>query len=318
MINRQKWIAGIALLLLLLGGETSHSAKDSTVALKPAQLTVAFTESAFRGIKREDAEIAFKAFTKKIGINGGYDILVAVKTFKNVDEIKNLPVKERPELIILDSPTFLDMGKTPWIDPVFVTSQQGQVAKSYLLLTHQESKLRTLSDLRGKSLNLCATNNAKLGDYWLNSLLKENKLGSPAEFFTKVDLHNKPMPALLPVFFNKTDAALIDTLKFKLMTELNPQLNKMHIVIASEPLVESVICASDSEWSSKKFKMEVLKQMIDLHRSLSGQQILTLFKVDQIVPYESVYLNSIRTIHDRLKSPDKSRTRQQRQKTAFN
>jgi hypothetical protein len=119
----------------------------------------------------------------------------------------------------------------------------------------------------------------------------------------------KPSAAVLPVFFGKKQACVVDESGFDVMTELNPQVGKgLQTVAVSEPLVDGVLCLNSSGWSSETYKQDVIKALGELHLEPAGQQILTLFKTDQLIPFQEKYLETARNLwarHERLRKEGK-------------
>ncbi|MEZ4599664.1 MAG: PhnD/SsuA/transferrin family substrate-binding protein [Syntrophotaleaceae bacterium] len=294
----------LAGMILLLAACVPALGEDGP-ALRPARLKVGFIESTFLGINHRDAEAAFKTFARTIGRTEGYDVEVEVVLFKSARELDALQAEERPELIILETWNYLDLKNPGWLKPVCVTADREQVAKRFLLLTGNPD-LNSLADLRGKSLNLFMIANAELGHHWLQALLRERKLGTVADFFGRVELHTEPMRAILPVFFQSRDAVVIDSAKLELMAELNPQLNRLKVINSSQPLVNGVLCVKRSGWSSAVFQDAMLKVLPDLHRSPAGQQILHLFRLNRLVPFEDHFLDEVRKLRHRTVSRQNS------------
>lgn len=268
--------------------------------LKSEKLSVVFTERAFLGANPLDVEAAFQVFARTIGRSYGCDIHATVRRFKSIQDLQASPSSEMPDLIILDSWSYLEMSDARGIEPLFVSSDRGQISRSYLLLARQSGSIKKLSDLRGRSLNLLASANAGLGIHWLRALFKEQKLGPPETFFGDIAYNTDPMPTVLPVFFGKKDVALVDSAKFELMAEMNPQLNNLRTLATSEPLVNAVICLKRSGWSSERFKQDLIKAMTELHLEPAGRQILTLFKVQQLVPFKPSHLDTVRHLREAI------------------
>lgn len=291
-------IIGMALPGLLMAIRSPLRADDSSAGLNPETLNVGFTRRAFLGVNPMDAEAAFKTLARTLGAAKGYDIDITVRTFESARHLSRALTAETVNLIILDSWSYLEMTGDG-LEPVFVPSDQGRVTRRYLLLARSGGNLKTLLDLRGRSLNLLAAPNANLGVHWLRVLLSDRKLGMAEAFFGVLEDHTDPMAAVLPVFFGKRDAVLVDATKFELMTELNPQLNSLEAIDASEPLVNAVICLGRSGWSSERFRQDLVQAMAELHLKPAGQQILTLFKAGRMVPFVNSHLDTVRRLRAR-------------------
>ncbi len=269
-------------------------ADEQNGVLKPMSLEVGFTKYAFLNVNRNDAEAAFKAFLQVVGRQHGYDVTAKVRVFDDVSAFEAAVKAGSMDLVIVDSWRYLAMDIHKLATPFFITSDRGKIGKRYVLLTRQGSNLNTLADLRGKDIAQIEVTNSNLGRPWLETLLLANRLGTSETFFGRVESVGKPSAAVLPVFFGNKHACLVDESGFDIMKELNPQVGKgIQVVVASEPLVDAVICLRNSSWSSEKFKRDLIQALGDLHREPVGQQILTLFKVSQLLPYQETHLDNV-------------------------
>jgi phosphonate transport system substrate-binding protein len=194
---------------------------------------------------------------------------------------------------------------TSQITPLFVSSAQGKTGKEYVLLTRQGGGLNTLADLRGKELAVYEVANATQGRYWLETLLLENNYGNLKEFFARAESVAKPTAAVLPVFFGKKHACLVDRASFQLMKELNPQVGRaVQVVEASDLLVDSLICLRNSGWPPGTFREEFIQTLGEFHLDSAGAQILAMFKTDRLIPFQETDLDTIRSLratYDRLR-----------------
>lgn len=287
--------------LVLLGALIMLSprmASSQDTPLIKADVEVALVRSAFIGSNENDAAAAFKILAKIIGQQQGYDIKIATIFFDHADEMAALPEEKRPQIVILASLPFIQLEKHGWITPIAVTSVGNAKSRdTFKIIVSDTSKAKTIEDLRGKTINILMMPQTQIGHTWLRSLLFERHLGTLKTFFKDFKLQNNPMKTVLPVFFGQKDAALIASEKFKLMAELNPQLNTMRTIAVSEPLVCGITCVNNVEWDNRsKIKQDFIDAMLNLHLSPEGQQILNLFKSDKIVPYRPGDLETLRKI----------------------
>lgn len=290
-----RWRLCLVAVSVLLGSGASLYADE----LKKQQLSVGYIQSQIHGVNRLDAEAAFKALARTLGVISGWDVDIEVASFSDAAQFSTALGDKTINLIILDSWSYLEIDHLDAMEPVFVTSDHGKVTLRHLLLVRKEGAVKTLADLRGKSLNVITGQTSKLGRRWLNALLQSRLAASPEAFFSRLEYRDNPEATVLPVFFGKRKAALVDEAKFGLMVELNPQLNTLHAIASSEPLLNAVVCISWRGWSSETFKRDVVQALADLHRNPAGQQILTLFKTGQLVPFAPHYLDTVRQLHHR-------------------
>ena len=84
-----------------------------------------------------------------------------------------------------------------------------------------------------------------------------------------------PSKAILQVFFRQTDAALVTVDAFDLTCELNPQLRRDLVVLASSPpFITAFLIFRPGYRLREKFETALL----DLHMTPGGRQVLTVFQ----------------------------------------
>ncbi|ABA88263.1 ABC transporter, periplasmic substrate-binding protein [Syntrophotalea carbinolica DSM 2380] len=274
------------------------AAADQT-PLTPVKLTFAFVSRAFLGFNALDMETALKVFVRDLGRQWGFDVQTEVQRFENAQQLENIAPANRPDLILVDSWTYLDVTDGAWMEPLFVTSEEGDITNTYLLLT-RGGKIKNVSELRGKPINVLTTTNANLGIHWLSVYLRDHKMELPETFFGELTFSNDPMQAILPVFFGKKDAVVTNSKQLKLMTELNPQLGKLVPLAVSAPLVNNIICLKRSGWKSEDFRQHLIQGLPDLHLAEMGSQILLLFRVQKLEKFTPSCLESVRRMHKNL------------------
>jgi phosphonate transport system substrate-binding protein len=292
---------GALLVLLWIAPTWSDDRKGG---LRPASLQVGFSNVAFLKVNRNDIEASFKALTETLGRRRGYLINSKTELFDDISAFKAALKRGTINLAIIDPWTCLSMDIGGVAAPLFVSMAQGKVGKKYVVLTRRGSGLNTLADLRGKEITEHVAINSTMGRPWLETVLLENRLGTPETFFGRTESVEKPSAAVLPVFFGKKHACLVDEPGLDLMKELNPQVGKeLQAVAVSEPFLNGVICLSNAGWASETFKLDLIQTLGELHLEAAGQQILTLFKTDQLIPFQEKHLDTVRQLrakHDHL------------------
>lgn len=301
-----RWTVTALVALMVLPLIFPASADGEKGDMKAMPLEVGFTKYAFLNVNRNDVEASFKAFVQAVGRRRGYDLSARVKVFEDAPEFEAAIKSGSMELVIIDAWRYLAMDIHKLVTPLYITSHQGKFGKKYLLLTPQGSNVKTLSDLRGKDFVQVEVTNSNLGRPWLETLFLENRLGTPQTFFGRVESVGKPSAAVLPVFFGTKDACLVDEPGFEIMKDLNPQVGKgVQVVMASEALADGLICLRNENWSSEEFKRDMIEILGELHVEPAGQQILTLFKVSQLLPFQEAHLDSVKKLRMRYEKSRK-------------
>jgi phosphonate transport system substrate-binding protein len=132
---------------------------------------------------------------------------------------------------------------------------------------------------------------------WLDTLLLSQKLGTQKTFFGRREVVTKPTAAILPVFFGKKTACVVDEASFDLMKELNPQVGQqLQVVAMSDTFANVVVCLREEGWRSAQEKAKAIRSLNELHLNPVGQQTCTLFKIDRMVPFQDSELDTIRKL----------------------
>lgn len=292
-------VSVLILLLVIFSLEQGVAGGGKLEALQKEDLAVGYIRGQFYRVNRLDAEAAFKTLARTLGVKHGYDVKVTVTSFEGGEEIEAYLRHSTLHLIIYDSLDYLKSRKHAELEPLFVSVEDGNVMHRYVLLSGK-AELNSLETLRKKTLNVYSGPNNSLAGRWLNVLL-QNRFGLDINsFFSSVKTHTEPLAAILPVFFGKQDAVLVDFSKYELMAELNPQLRKLVPVVISEPYISDVICFYRSGWTSEKFRQDMLRAMSRLHETAAGRQILMLFRAEKIAPFDPFYLESAQRLEQNI------------------
>jgi phosphonate transport system substrate-binding protein len=303
-VRRLATSLGPLLLLLALSGGPAARAAELEENLASATLNVGFIQSCFLGVNRTDAASAFKVLADTVGRKRGYRLSTQTLVFESFEEIEAAVKAGSVNLAIIDSWRCVGKDLGDSMTPYFVTSEQGKLGKTYLLLTRRSSGVNSVGDLRGKDLLELDVANSTAGKAWLDTVLLEHHGSTPPASLRAVELVGKPSLAVLPVFFGKRSACLVDQFSFDLIRELNPQVGReLQTIAKSDPYVDNVLYLSHKGWASEKAKADVAVVLAELHLEPAGQQILTLFKVGPMVPFQESQLDTVRKLrekHDRL------------------
>lgn len=277
------------LLLWCCGTAAAQTAGKTEV------LSIGLTRSAMINVNRNDMEAALKVLAQMIARKQNYQVDFQIQYFEDATGFAAAIRNGTVRIVITDSWTYLRMNLAADGIPCFVSLTQGETGKSYLLLTRTNSGLDKLEDLRGKNLSVYETVNTSLGRPWLETLVLQRQATSIESYFSHITSTSKPTTALLPVFFGKSDACLIDAASLAVMTELNPQVGKQLRVIASSlPLLDGMQVLSRNGWAgSEQLRTDLLRTISELHTEPSGQQLLTMFKTDRMAPFAETHLENV-------------------------
>ena len=177
-----------------------------------------------------------------------------------------------------------------FLDPSHIIAESGAGGtERYLLLVNRKSGIQHLADLRKRRLSILKSPKMCVADAWLATILDEAHCGLAEAFFGTIALETKVSRVVLPTFFGQTDACLTSQQGFETMCELNPQVGKDLVAVAtSAPMVVTfyVYHRNYRGVSRERFA----KVYSDLPNSPAGRQLSVLFQFDALVVKDTASL----------------------------
>lgn len=281
-------------LVLLCGSITAQNV-DSTY------YTIAFSDNSFHDVDEDDARAIVNVIGKKLVAE--YDEFAEGGSivFNAKSELQS-SIDSGVDMFILLATEYIESWDNESLIPVYSIVVDGKIGFKYHLIVNNNSSIYSVADLQNKSISLLANNNESPTYYWLSSVLKNSSLSPPNNFFSQIQLKPKAKNIILSVFFNKLDACITTSNSLDIAAELNPQLKaELRIIETSPSILTGVICLNKSILGSKK-EVVLLRALKSLHSNHYGKQLLDLYGIDHLVPYEETHIKTITDIMERLKN----------------
>jgi ABC-type phosphate/phosphonate transport system substrate-binding protein len=167
-----------------------------------------------------------------------------------------------------------------------------------LLLVRKDSGIRSIHDLRGRSIVMPMRNPRCLDMYfaWLETLLMEEGSKGINSYFSSVKETRPATKAIMPVFFRQADACIVTRQVFDLTAEMNPQISRELTVISRKEKLSQGIIAVDRRLSEES-RQRVRQAFLTLHQTPEGEQLLMLFKVRKLVTFIPGYLKATEALY---------------------
>ncbi len=253
----------------------------------PLNLRIAVSENVAGELNGNDARAAMKAWADAVSRQTG--VLIEPELCTTAQLVQ----KVRSRQVDAFSVDILEFERVAAYAARELVVEQANLgdAQQYLLLVHESSGIRSLGDLRGRSLLIYRNRSMCLARIWLDTLLGAARLGTTETLIGHLDSSPKLSRVVLPVFFRQTDACLVTRKGFATMCELNPQLGKeLHPLEVSAKVIVAFLAFHKD--SPAELKRRFLGAIEDLHKSVEGRQALMLFGGSHLVRADTSVLQS--------------------------
>jgi phosphonate transport system substrate-binding protein len=271
-----------------LGGAPFTGAELQDVT--PKVLRVGFSTRILSDIDPRDAQVAMELWTKELSRSMGIKTLPQTVIFRNAADLLEAVKKGELTIVSLTAIDYLNIRDKVRLTPSVVSSSNSGRGKEAVLITHQDSGIRTVADLRGKKILLLSPTKHEATHIWLDVLLMREGNRDRFSFFRQVKEAPSASQAIMAVFFRQADASIVSRGAFETGKILNPQIGSQLFVVAeSKPLLDDITCVPSSV--NEKLKRSIEYAALHLHESTVGKQIFTLFHIERTVPFQPSYLD---------------------------
>lgn len=275
-------------LAIVLPGSVSFVYANQWESL-PTALQVGFSARVFPDVDQRDAQVAMELWTRELARGMGVKTTAITKIYKNPADL--LAAVKRGDLTVFTLPAieYLQIKDRASITPIIVAASNAGTSRQYALIVKRCSGIRSISDLRGKTIVLPSLTKYEASHIWLHVLLmKETKRNSKG-FFRQVYESSATSKSILKVFFNQVDAAIVSRGALETSKVLNPQIGRDLMVIAeSKTLHGDITCVPSM--IGEKLKNTITNSALHLHETTTGKQIFTLFQIDKVIPFNDANL----------------------------
>jgi len=267
-------------------------------------LRLGYTGSAFQDSKSNDIKAAVSVLIRKIAWKyfGKSEAQYFDNSLEMVAALKNGKV----QVLCGPAEEYMGFRNLAPVEPILVTSSSSNHEIELLLLVRKDSGIKSLSDLKNKTLIL-PLQNPKTKNFfllWIETMLMRKGYSSIESYFSSVKESKTASLGIMPVFFRQADACVVTRHILNLTVEMNPQLGKELVPIASIDKLSSGVISVDRRLSDDT-KEKIKQAFLNLSNSPDGRQLLMLFLVNKFIPFRPEYLTnteSLFTEHQRLKS----------------
>jgi ABC-type phosphate/phosphonate transport system substrate-binding protein len=284
-------LASIVLLTLLMMLQTSICRGDEGCDL-PKFLRAGFLAKVYADIDPRDAQAALQLLTRELsrrmGLGTSPKVIVFPDTRAMIDAVR------QGELDMLSMPgiDYLSVRDKVSLIPSLVGAHNNGMGTRYVLISRNDTGIKSIADLKGKTLYMPSASKQKAGHVWLDVLLMREGKRSPGAFFRNVKEAGKVSQAIMGVFFRQADGAVVTRAGLDASRALNPQLERQLVVLAeSRDLIDGITCFPANV--SEKTRRILMNATAEINNSTTGRQLFTIFQTSGAIPFRPVCLEGL-------------------------
>ncbi len=275
--------AFILLLLFMLLAVTSRAASGAEVP----HISVAFSKGTFVDVSKEQAQSIAALWTNIVA--GKWGRTSSTRICNTLAELETDLRTKKIDLVVLISGEYLELREKVPLEPLFIPVKGKDLYDRLVLVVRKDSGFRSLAELKGKTLFKQRNLN---DDLWLDTLLMRQGVRNPKRFFSNAREMTKPSASIFAVFFRKADACIVTQRSLRVMAELNPQLSSDLLVLEESPPWPTSIIAVRKGLPTQ-YQETIQEVLGTLDQNIQGKQLLTLFRMDSLVPFRPEYLSQL-------------------------
>lgn len=239
-----------------------------------------FLTDGMNDIKYKDARIAFSMWLEDLATKEyiDVDIMYYDSSAKIIEDFTNAKLNyiALNSIFYLNNQTIIDnAGQEFW------TMHKGKKQlESYIILVRDDSSIKTLQDLKNKTVVTREGN--YLGKMYLDTELLKVRHQDSTDYIATYIETAKFSTALLNTFFGKSDACIVPRYAMNIASEMNPAIKKRLRIIKESEEIFFPQLAIFHKSIEKNLINDFRLNVRTLKESARGRSILSLFKMENI------------------------------------
>lgn len=274
------------IILILFLSVSLHTILFGQADKDPIEIRIGYSSLVFHEIKPQDASAAINTWTdvleKNLYLKQKERAELVSFLYFSFEEMEASLKRKDIDMLTVTSYDYFLLGEKFPIVPAIAGVIDDNIYSNYILLTHNDSGINTLSDLAKKILTQPKDKLNPLLNIWLNTLLISRKQPVKEIFFSKLKIEEKESNCIYSVFFKKADCAIVQKSVYNTVCLLNPQIQKSLKIIETSPdlVLSFTAMRKDTEPDRIKLIFDVTK---NIQATTEGKSILNVFKIKRLV-----------------------------------
>ncbi|MBN1552911.1 PhnD/SsuA/transferrin family substrate-binding protein [bacterium] len=293
----KKGIRIIFIVIICIISEYGLTQNENTQVQIP--LNFGFPKSVLPELNERDAKAAIKVWTEDVIETKQYNYKTGFFIYQDVNTLIQALIEGQINIAPLPPIDYIEQSKIFTLYPAVCAKITESVLDRFVLLVRKDSQFTRIQDLENRSLLLKQDSPQSVLDTWLEVMLNESGLPRSDRFFSKIVRKERENQLIFPLLLKQADCCIMAMSAFHTMSELNPQLNiqLIHLVTSDSLLASNIFIYT--EQLDKTVRNDVTTFALNWEKSKATEQIQTIFRFNELVPYKDKYMENIRSLLER-------------------
>jgi ABC-type phosphate/phosphonate transport system substrate-binding protein len=293
LLKRAVKIAAVIVLCGVGCGEpASDVSRHGGEGSNKKSVVVGYSSRVFCSVDSKDVIALTKVWMELVDRKMNNPWKTNVAFFENIRELENALSSGEVDIAVLLPEEFIRLRRNIPLVPVLSADYGKHFYDELVLLVRNDSGITDISQLRNKRLKIQTGQKGTIPMQWLDLLLAQNAFTDARRFFSTIQEADRASQVVLPVFFGQADACLANQTEFETVAEMNPQISRRLRVLEKSPgyLTGVIAVRKDSTSERRNALLDAIQQLQSEPR---GVQLLTLFRINRLIPFKAEHLASV-------------------------
>lgn len=268
--------------------ETRRSGEDGS----RNSIVVGYSSRVFCSIDPKDVIALTKVWMELVDRKINNPWKTNVIFFENIRDFENALSGGEVDVAVLLPEEFVHLRRRIPLAPVLSADYGKRFYDELLLLVRNDCGISDVRQLRHKRLKIQTGQKGTIPMQWLDSLLAKKVSSDTWGFFSTIQEDEKASQVILPVFFGQADACVANQTEYETLVEMNPQIGRRLRILEKSPGFLTGIVAVRKD-STNERRNALLEAIQHLQSEPRGRQLLTLFRINRLIPFKAEHLASV-------------------------
>ena len=302
MNNHKKYYIVISqIMFIILLSVISYSQK------LPKHYTIGIMKELFNDVNINDAGAACNIWLNEIRKLNKSNYDLDLKIYDSYKEAHEDLIKGNLAFLALNVVDFMQLKDKFSLDPQFIASFKGDTEFRYLLLISKDKNYNGIKDLKNLRIGITTKYNNDIPKLWFDVFCAKNNISDIKNYFKEIITTPNESQLILNLFFGKLDACLVPEKIFKIMAELNPQMEARLTPLVSSPYYIFTIMCFTKNYLNEEDRKVFTDNALKMHELVSGKQIMMMMKINKLVLFHDADLDSYRQLLEDYKKISESK-----------